>query len=373
MSYRVIAQSIRTGEFLDWDFPVSGVQIKETLSGPSIITGRLEPEMPDLVKGTDAWSTWLHVEQDGQIRASGIIQPSSLNEETLAVECEGVAGYPHGIPFLGDYKGIQVDPLNVTRMIWQHVQSYPDGNLGVTLDATTSPVRIGTEEEEVDFETGAGERVQFTAGPYKLNWWSNQDCGTEINSLAAETPFDYAERVSWSADKTAVNHHIRLGYPRLGARRENLRFAQGENIVSYIPLVEMDDAYASSVIVLGAGEGRKMVRATAGTSSPHRVRRVVTVVDKSITSTARAQTRAREELRRRQALLSMRQITVDARHENAKLGTYSVGDDILIIGEFPYLGEMRTWHRITSYTWSPDADAVTLELAPSNSFSYGRS
>lgn len=375
MSYRIIAQRILDGEFLSWDFPLSQVQVQDTLSGPTVISGVLEPELPFLnVDAVDAWAIWLHVEQDGEIRASGILQPIALDseEESISVEAEGASGYPHGIPFLGQYEAIQVDPLDVVRRIWAHIQAHPDGKLGVVVDATTSPVRIGTEERDVSFETGAGEQVEFTAGPYKLHWWDHRDCGQEINQLAQETPFDYRDTSYWNADKTNVLHRIELGYPRLGRRQHNLRFAQDENLLESIPLVERDDAYASAVIVLGAGEGRDMVRGTAQTVSSTRLRRPVVIEDKTITSSSRARARANSELSQRTvSRVSMRQITVDARHPNAKLGSFTPGDDIAVTGDFPYIGRATLWHRITASTWEPDSEIVILDLAPSESFRYG--
>lgn len=359
---RVIAQDILTGEFLDWDFPLSGLKVTYRLSGPTVITGRLGPEIPHLsLDAYDGWATWLHVEEEGLIRASGILLPASLDAETLSLECEGPSGYPHGIPYLGEFSKIGVDPLDVVRLIWDHLQSYPDGKLGVQVDATKSSVRLGTPKDDKDPESG----------PYTLNWWDTTDCGDEINDLAKQTPFDYAEHVQWNPGKTGVEHRIRLGYPRLGRRRHDLRFAQGENITSIVPLVELGDFYASAVVVTGAGEGRAMVRGTASRREGPRLRRVAVLSDQSVKTTARAKKLAADELRRRAARVSFQKITINAQHPNARLGTFELGDDILVTAVFPYVGQAAIWHRITAYTWSRDSDEVELELAPSESFNYG--
>lgn len=363
MSYRIIAQSIATGEFLHWDFPLSEPAITRTLSGPTVITGKLDPEIPgpELAGVYDAWATWLHVEQEGRIRASAILQPTALDDDTLTIGCEGFTAYPHGMPYLGEYSATGVDPLDVVRRIWDHLQSYPDGDLGVMVDATRSPVRIGTKKTEDD----------PNSGPYELHWWDHVDCGEEINQLAQDTPFDYLEHHQWNADRTDVEHRLVLGYPRVGRRRHDLRFAQGENITSLVPLVETESTYASDVVVTGAGEGRKMVRATASRRVPGRVRRVAMLTDKNIKTTSRAKARAAEELRARGARLSMKEITIDTAHPNAALGTYDVGDDIAVTATFPYLGAQTIWHRITAYTWSPEDTLAVLQLAPSDSYTYG--
>lgn len=363
-NWRVIAQSIISGEILNWDVPLSDIAVTYTLSGPTEISGVFAPELPQLnITAFDAWATWLHLEQDGLIRASGILKPVSLSGAEIAVSCIGASGYAHGIPYLGELDKVNVDPLWIVRTIWEHVQSYPDGNLGISVDSTTSPIRIGDPVVDPDFGL---------TGPYKLNWWDHRDCGEEIDNLAKQTPFDYADVATWNSTKTDVLHRVALGYPRLGRRQTNLRFAQGENIIEAIPLAESEDMYASSVIVTGSGEGRIMVRGTASERGS-RIRRVAVHSDKNIDKFDRARSVALQELRRRKARTSMEEITVDASHPNARLGTFGVGDDIAVTGEFPWVGRLSIWHRITAYTWSPDRDTVVLKLKPSESFRYGPS
>lgn len=374
MSYRLIAQDIATGEFRNWDVPLADVQVTYALSGPNEITGTLEPEIPELnLAAYDAWSTWLHLEQDGYIRASGIIQPAALRGAALDVVATSHSGYAHGIPFLGDYSRIQIDPLDVVRDLWNHVQSYPDGDLDVAVDDTTSTVRIGTEERDVEFDTNAGEHVQFqtSLGPYKLNWWTHSDCGNEIDNLARQTPFDYRDESSWNPTRSDVTHRVRLGYPRLGRRLPEVRFIEGINIVDSVPLTELDDAYASEVIVTGAGEGRDTVRGTAADPDSPRLRRVAHLSDRSITEAERARALAYEELQRRKARVSMEEITVDTTHPNGPWGSFGCGDDVAVTGLFPWIGRTTIWHRITGITWSPTQTQARLRLIPSDSAYYG--
>ena len=372
--YRVIAQSIRSGEFVDWDVPLSDVEITDTLSGPSTLTGTLTPENPAVnLTAFDAWSTWLHIEDaNGLIQASGILQPVSLDGVTLTIDAASHSEYAHGTPFLGTYEVIQGDPLDVIRLIWAHIQSYAAGDLGVTLDATTSPVKIGTEPQDVNFTTGSGEAVSFSTsdGPYQLNWWDHKDCGDEINNLAKSTPFDYRDTCAWNADRTGVDHHIELGYPRLGRALTNQRFEQGVNVTNPIPVAELDDAYASDVIALGAGDGSAMIRGTAGTDPGTRLRRVAVVSDTSMTTVAVANGSAQAELIRRAAKVSFSKITVDTTHPAAEWGSYNVGDDIPVTGEFPWIGQATILHRITGRTWSLDSPLADLTLVPSASVNY---
>lgn len=369
---RFIVQSVLTGEFVTWDLPIVNPTISHVLSGPTTITGDLDPEDPELVDlvesgRLEAWACWIHVETDGLIRASGILQPLQVDGEAFSIEATGPSGYLRGLPYLGELSAIAIDPADVVREIWAHAQSYPDGKLGVTVNGAT-PVRIGEPEPVEGVEYAEGERP---SGPYHLSWWEGTDSGREIDSLAQETPFDYVERCAWNADKSAVNHWIDLAYPRIGARRNDLRFADGENITGVVPVEETEDLYASQVVMYGKGEGRDTIRGYAGNPHGRRLRRVAVLQDSTVESTSRAGALAAVELERRRGLIDVTDIEVEARHPNAQFGSYSVGDDILIDVEVAWLGRLRQYERILSITYSPDGEIVRLQLRRAEAFQYG--
>lgn len=382
---RFIAQSILTGEFLSWDLEISDPTITLALSGPSSITGKLDPEQPqvqELLRSGkfQPWACWIHQEVDGFIRASGILQPYVVDGESLSVEAAGVSAYLHGIPWLAELSAIQVDPADVVRAIWAHVQSFPDGHLGVTVTGTT-PVRIGEPAGTAPKVDGNGNPVLDDSGhqilepvaakPYELMWWEGTDCGSEMDALAKEAPFDFVERCAWNAAKTGVVHWIELAYPRIGVRQTGLRFASGENVTGAVPAEETDGLYASQVVTFGSGEGRDTIRGYAGRPMPGRLRRVAIVQDGTISTSDRATAVACDDLERRQGLVDVTDLEVDARHVNARFGSYSVGDDILIDVEVGWLGRLRQWERILSITYAPDGESVRLQLRRADAFRTG--
>jgi hypothetical protein len=136
---RFIAQDIRPGRWLDWDLPLVDPEITWTLSGPTVIRARLKPEYRPLAElGIDGWATWIHVEDDGEIIASGILQPNGPDDDSYIVEAIGVSGYAQKMPYLGEDSFIEVDTCVVLRKIWDHLQSYPDAKLGVQITGSTS-------------------------------------------------------------------------------------------------------------------------------------------------------------------------------------------------------------------------------------------
>ena len=350
--------------FLSNDLPLQGAQLREDLSGPGGITGSLAPEVARL-RSTEReplfmpWSTAIYAEKDGQIRAGAILADLTENGPTLALDCVGFTGYLQGQPYKADGSWVHVDPLAIARHIWAHKQDQAGGNLGLVLDSITSPVRIGTKEEEVKFTTETGEEVNFQTGPYTLQWWKDHDLGKAFDDLAAETPFDYLVAHAWSGE--SISHRLRLGYPTIGRRRDDLRFQVGENIFDTPELLYDGDEYASDVVVLGAGEGRKMIRGEDSRTTG-RLQRTIVVTDKTLRNKKSANAAASRELSARLGDEDIDSLTV-LDHPHAPIGSYAPGDEILIRSKHGWTQDVELWVRILSIVIEPEKNQATLTVA----------
>lgn len=348
-----------TETMLNPDLPLEGVTIEDVLSGDQAINSKIEPVYTQLLAADGEpllkeWSTAIYAENDGDIRAGGILVNSSFAGPSWALECVGFTGYLRDLPYIGSgYKGVKVDPIDVARYIWAHAQGKPGGDLGITLDGVTTKgkVSIGTELKQVEFDTQSGP-VSFEAGPYKLNWYSNHDLAGDIDDLAADTPFDYHERHFWDGDQ--IRHHIDIGYPRIGRRREDLRFIHGVNVFAPVDIERQGDLYASGTLVLGAGEGAAMVHAVREppVRPGGRLRRVAVVSDDTIKSKRRAVSRADQENQWRRRLDEFDSIVVQD-HPHAPLGAAQVGDEIRVEGQGDWVG-VDMWVRILSIAYQPE-------------------
>lgn len=374
---RVMAQHIFTGEWLHWDLPLHDIELTYNLSAPNVFRATFKTDVENIKQiGLVPNATWLHVEEAGQIRASFIyVKPKTSNErQTQTVEGIGFSVYPEWVDYEGQsIKLIQEDPANIIRYLWSYVQSFEDGNLGVIWNPSVrSKTLVGTEQKDVEFETGAGEQVAFEAGPYDLNYWEVVKCGAEIKKLLAEAHMEYVERSYWNSNKSGVVQFYDLKYPRAGTKRTDIVFRQGENLAHIIPsFTESDDSQITDVIVVGAGEGSSAIRAWVARRTG-RLRRTKTIEDESISSFRRALEIARFELNRINRLgAEIDQIVVRTQHPNAPWGTFGTGDDIWIEGEIRFVGKVSGWYRITSYKYTRRSKYATLEVAPSESFAYG--
>lgn len=352
------------GELLDLDLPLAGVSLTTTLSGPGRLTGNIPvPMLSQLAEDgrpvLEEWGTYIHYEENGQLTGEGgILVNATLNDGAVELDCAGFTYYPKKMPYDGSWYGVDVDPMDVFRFIWNHVQAQPYGNLGVTYDSTTSPVRIGTELENVQFVTGSGEEVAFEAGPKKLAWWLTHDLAGECDKLAKETPFEYREKTFWAAPKVP-GRHIELGYPRLGSTRSDLRFVLGENIHTVPTISRSGEEYATGVLFLGSGEGREMVRALRTRENvASRLRRVATVSDDEVDSAKEASQRAGEELTRRLVLNDVGSVVITDHITAVRPGDYiplKIQTDLI---------DESMWVRVLDKTRQPDSgSAATLTVA----------
>lgn len=353
--WRYIAQRATTGEFLHWDLPIARDELRWDLSGPGSLQGTVSPDVGQLRDADgrlilEEWGTKIYAEADGQIRWGGLVLASAFEGASWKIEAAGMSTYLNGTPYLGDYRKTSVDPMDAARELWRHAQSFEDGDLGVVVDDTRSGVTIGSKDE-----------------PYVLAWYEAKDCGEEFDSLARLTPFDYREEHVWSGDE--IEHRLILGHPRLGRRRRDLAFVMGDNVSNVVPVSVPGDEFANGVYGLGKGEGAATIHAEIPTRDG-RLRRMAVYTDKGEGSTAALRASARAELARRSLAEEISQVDVTD-HPNAPIGSWSVGDDVLIEATLPWLGDVAVWSRITSWALVGEHKAQ-LNLTRSDRFDYGR-
>ncbi|WP_406153255.1 hypothetical protein OG217_05880 [Streptomyces sp. NBC_01023] len=395
--WRFIAQRALPEEILDWEVPFAlSSNPKRDLSGPGAMAGTIEPEYARML-GADGkpilqeWDTKLYLEIDGVIRWGGVVTKTSYDGPQASIQCEGFSCYPQGIPYEDymisgalvtpkdpyagkdknhdgwvdgkkgkqrvpdppkPYGGPRVDVYDAFRKIWSHVQSRPYGNIGLEIDSHKLGELLGTSDGQ---------------NPWELAWWENPDCGQTIDTLTNTTPFDWIETHAWSGSGNAIEHRLHLGTPRLGRKRDDLRFADGENLIAIAKPEGMGDDYANEVVVLGKGEGRKMARAQVHRYDG-RLRRVATVADKTLSSSSSLNTRGQQELAGRTNALQIPAIQV-IDHPNARLGSWQLGDDIRVQVHVPWVGDVDVWHRVVSDEISADG-TVVLTLKRSDAFHY---
>lgn len=373
---RVIVQDIRSKEFLEWDLPVSELKVTYTLSGATLIQGKLNEAWEDIKDiGIEPWSTWIHVEDQGQIRASGILQPFNdlSHDGGLPLEAVGPSAYPEGIPYMGeDFDLIQQDPVLAITHMWAHLQSYDDGNLGVTIRGSSS-ARVGLPYPPVIPEGEEDPNPDDNNNkPYMLRWYEGTDMGQEIANLVKQAPMDFIEYAEWNATKTDVLHFIDFA-DRIGTNKPNLHITQGENLRQLVTTKEDTSIYASQIYLFGAGEGSEIINSYAGNPDPKRIRRAIAVQDNTITTQERAKSLAEYEYTKRKAYNDVDTIVIDARHINAPIGSFGPGDELPLDVDIPWRVPTRSFQRerVLVLTYEADTELMTLSVRLAESFRNG--
>ena len=199
--------------------------------------------------------------------------------------------------------------------------------------------------------------------PYLVNYWTNTDCGALLGDLAQAGPFEFREQSAWEdASKVKLTRSLLVGAPRVGVRRDGLRFEIDVNVLG-ASLAPVHETVYTEVSQLGAGEGSKQLRASVSASAGPRIRRVLAESNTDDRTKTAVEARARAALARvepKAAGISFDSVTVRD-HPHAPLSSFEVGDEIRLIGPFPGLGRVDVWLRVLERTTDVDDKTLTLK------------
>ncbi|MFI9194140.1 hypothetical protein ACIG0A_33180 [Streptomyces californicus] len=358
---RVLTQHALTGAWLSHALPVGDLEYGDELNGPGSLTGTLSPRLvsqsPTLL---DPGTTLIYVEVDDQIRWGGLVWDVRPKGDVFTIEAAGWSSYLQKRFDLDGQCGgrgpwTYTDRCQVVRDIWAYAQSIPDGDLGVVVDATTSTSTIGTPAER-----------------FNSSWWDGKPLGDMVDELvSAEASPDYTCTTAWNTARTAPVRRIRLGWPRLGARRTDITFESGVNILDDPEVPFSGDEYAQVVIGLGDGDGSARKRQVSAVRNGRlRLEHTQDFAQVKANDTLAKLTAA--EHSRRMVLGSVDQITI-RNTSSAPFGSWQVGDDVYTRVRNPWVN-YTGWRRITGWTTRPDAEGgpqAVIDLKPADAYKYG--
>lgn len=354
------------------DLPLTSPTLVDELSGPDTFTAVVAPEIQSLK--TDGggplfspYSTAIYVEYDGIIRHGTILTSVAPNDSELSISGIGFSGYLEGLPWTNSIKKLyDADPAEIVRTLWKYAQMHPRGNIGLELTPSTlsTKVRLGVRVAEV--KKGDNVITEAQDEPVLLANYATHNMGQLMDEVLAAGSIDYTERHTRQPNGT-IRHELLMAHPRLGTRRTDIRFVIGENVVP-LPAMDLDFTdFATEVLVIGAGEGDKMIRGHAYNPDPGEgIRRVAVQMAKHIGRTATALSSAASRAKALQrGTMSVNEITVYD-HPNAPLLSWTVGDEVRLTGDAGWAGHIDMFVRVLSSSYSPTnhAASATLRVAP---------
>jgi hypothetical protein len=368
--FRFIVEEARSGTIIAKDLEVQKPKLLRALSGACDLQFDVDYRAyANAGIYFKPWAHWIHVEKlingERKIWASALVAPSEIDKKSgvMHLEAKGFSGYAKGMPWLDNWNPLAVDPFEIVHKIWDHLQSYPDGNLGITVYPATSGL------EMLPGYAFDGELLNLDFFAVFIRASDKNDCGDYIDSLARDIPFDYVEQSAWNSDKSGIDKKIYLGYPIAGAQQDHLAFIVNENVIEVSPHIETEIDWASDVIIDGWFPGTE-VSAQLTNADPNRYRRVVSEDDARINSDERAAAWARRKLTRRQTPAHFDSIIVDMGHPNAPFGSYDVGDRIWVKGLMPWVGDINQLHKILAIAVDEDAGTCELTLRAEGAYEY---
>lgn len=357
--WRYFAQHALTGDILHPALPLSAVQFGNELNGPGSFSATLAPKWVAanaalITPGT----TLIYAEADGFLRWGGLIWDIEAEDAEYRMEAASWSSYltrrHDGHGQLGD-RGPYVfqDPCVIIRDIWDYAQEQPDGDLGVIVDATTSSAKAGTPAE-----------------PWNSFWYETPNLADHLDDLVSEDGApQYTNTCSFQANGS-IERRLRLGYPRLGARRTDISFTTGINIVDAVPVRYSGDTFANVVIATGSGEGTA-TRYAVDPARDGRLRMESVLALPNVNGNDVLGRRARARRRQLQVMGQVTQITVRD-HPAAPLASWQIGDDVRIAVHNQWVS-YTGWARILADSYEPGEhpDRAVLTLQRADAFHYG--
>lgn len=362
MDTRYLLMELPSGGMLSWDLPLEDVSVSVSLTAPTVMGATITHERPELVGLLKPYHVAIFAD-DGSELHGGILTDAEVSGDKLSLTVAGYAYAPTGQPWTGsEYAGEYVDPLDVVRRIWDRLQAVVQGsgNLHLELDETRSKVTVGEPERDVEFATGDGQDVSFQAGPYRLTAYGTNDLGKEVSDLFEAANASYLERHWWDEAGT-LRHRLQIDCPVRSVRRDDVRLVVSENIIVPPKLSLPGTGYSAEVIVQGAGEGRDMITATSGPVDTGGLYRATVYSDKSITTKKKAQTVARQMVKKLSGLEEqITELTV-LDHPNADLSGIHPGDVVRVTGDTQWI-ELDQYVKVIEKSFDP-SDPHTGTLA----------
>jgi hypothetical protein len=357
--WRYWTQHALTGVQLHPALPLSDVDFGNELNGPGSFTATIAPRFVKAnVDALKPGQALIYAEADGFLRWGGMVWDVDVEDDKYLIEAASWSSYltarhdTHGeLKGRGPY--VYTDPCKIIRDLWAYAQEQPDGDLGVIVDATSSNMTVGTPAEL-----------------WHSHVYETPNLGDQLDDLVSEEGAPQYTNTCRYLSNGSVEKRLRLGYPRLGARRTDISFRSGVNIIDAPPVRYAGDDFANVIIATGSGEGT----ATRRVEAPSRdggLRMEHVLALPTVNGTDVLGKRAAAELKRRKVMGQVETITVRD-HPNAPLGSWQIGDDVHVTVNNQWVS-WSGWARVMadSYRPSETPDQAVLSLKRADSFHYG--
>lgn len=215
------------------------------------------------------------------------------------------------------------------------------------------------EERKREYDSKVEERKRvFESAQYKINWWSTHDIMRELSNVCDEV--GASMRVVHHVDGHNATHSLEV-FRESVRTNKSVEFIDGENVAVLPKIVTGSERYATTVRVLGAGEGAKMVHAVSetGAGGVKGLQRVLTVTDKTASTRSRAQSIVNRLAPRHSSFTGVDELRLFP-SDYAPLGSFDVGDLVAYKSLDRRGVEASRWLIVNSVEVEPEKEIITV-------------
>lgn len=352
--YRWLAYDLRTNTAIE-ELPLAVRQFSGVLNAPGTFTAEMpvdDTNASRLMTATIPERTVVYVERDGVLLDGYIIwQRRRAPDQPVGLQGASLSSYLKRNRIVANWTYTATDQFTIARGIVDHMQAQTGANIGISTGSGT----CGVTRDRTYYAYERGNIYEM------------------LDNLASvDNGFDWAIDVAWSAGAPAKS--LTLSYPRRGriAGSTGVVFESGKNVLGY-EFLEDGTRSARSVDAIGAGDGVDMLISTSTDTSLIDAGYPLTadkVSHKDVTIQATLDAHAIAARKARATTPTFLTLTVAPDDVDAGLGTWIVGDDVLVRltdSNFPVQSDGRPGHlayyRILAYDVDvPDVGPETVNV-----------
>lgn len=226
------------------------------------------------------------------------------------------------------------------------------------------------EERQRKFkqEKEAREKA-FEDAKIKLNYWSTHDLLRVFQQLSEEAGFSY-RMLHHLPNDNGGRHYLHCDPLYLGNRTSKFQLIEGENVMTVPKITHAGGDKVTSAVILGAGEGSKMMWAQTSTRAGYAngLRRAKVFADKSLNRYEQLRQAANSALAAYGDPIEVEEFDV-VDHGLAPITSIDVGDQIRLITNDRRGADEELWVSIEAISLEPEKQRYTLAVTPITEFS----
>ena len=294
-------------------------------------------------------STVLYAVHGDAVVAAGLVESMAQSGDKVSVTARGLTSITQELPWTAAPEShVQINTAAVWDKLWNHVQSQPGGNLGLTWNDFTTAAWMGSSDQ-----------------PFVLSPSETRDLGQVLDAIVAD---GVEFREGHAFDGNGFRHWLDVG-TRIGDDKTGLIFQIGLNVITDVEVDDRAQDHPTGMLIIGPERQDANNNALPPFWGVYHdptatgVRRIASYIDNAVTSNADAVARAQARLAKFRRVATAFKFTVRD-SDVTPLTSFDVGDTIEIGGRHRWDQYVTETVRVTSIEYNPAESSAEVEVIP---------